>query len=129
MHAAGLRSLSVSPHLCSAQARALARLLEGRVPRGVVVLGVQPGSGAARAGVQGTMRLPDDPPMTGLGDVIVQLDDAPIESDLDLLRSLDQKKPGDTVRLTVVRLTEQRNGELLTRKVELSIKLQAAEVA
>ena len=73
------------------------------------------------------MRLPDG--SVGLGDVIVQLDDAPIESDRDLLRSLDQKKPGDTVRLTVVRLTEQRNGELLTRKVELSIKLQAAEVA
>lgn len=108
-----------------AQARALERLLEGRVPRGVVVMGVVPGGGADRAGVRGTMRLPDG--SVGIGDVIVQLDEAPVETDLDLLRSLEKKKPGDTIRVTVVRADRGLDGELVTKRVELPVKLQAAD--
>ena len=108
-----------------AQARALERLLEGRVPRGVVVMGVVPGGGADRAGVRGTMRLPDG--SVGIGDVIVQLDEAPVETDLALLRSLEKKKPGDMIRVTVVRADRGLDGELVTKRVELPVKLQAAD--
>ena len=57
----------------------------------------------------------------------MQLDEAPVETDLDLLRSLEKKKPGDTIRVTVVRADRGLDGELVTKRVELPVKLQAAD--
>ena len=50
-----------------------------------------------------------------------------METDLDLLRSLEKKKPGDTIRVTVVRADRGLDGELVTKRVELPVKLQAAD--
>ncbi|MBX3205939.1 MAG: trypsin-like peptidase domain-containing protein [Labilithrix sp.] len=68
--------------------------------RGVVVLAVPPNSPAAKAGMRGVTQ-------TGrgiaLGDIIIGVDDARIETFDDLYTALDAHKPDDTVKVTVVR--------------------------
>jgi S1-C subfamily serine protease len=68
---------------------------------GIVVLGVVPGSAAARAGL-----MPAE--VTGSGsilprDVIVGIDDAPVETSQDILAELDSRAVGDEVTLAVSR--------------------------
>ncbi len=60
------------------------------VGSGAIVSDVEPGSGADEAGVR-------------RGDIIVALDDTPIENTGDLLGALRDYQPGDTVGLTIVR--------------------------
>jgi S1-C subfamily serine protease len=70
--------------------------------RGALVLLVQPGSSAARAGLLPTER----DGRTGavmLGDVIVEMDGERIDDHLDLYRALDRKQIGDAVRLGILR--------------------------
>jgi S1-C subfamily serine protease len=64
------------------------------VDSGAVVLGVDPGSPAAAAGVQP-------------GDVIVRFNDTPIANVADVLGALRTTKPGDQVVLTIVRHGDQ----------------------
>ncbi len=81
------------------------RLDEGQLAsrfglRGALVLGVIPGSGAAT--LRPTMR----DPRTGriiLGDLIVAVDGAAVESSLDLYRVLDNRNVGDQVNVTIMR--------------------------
>ncbi|MBX3197383.1 MAG: trypsin-like peptidase domain-containing protein [Labilithrix sp.] len=68
--------------------------------RGVVVLAVPPDSPAAKAGMRGITRT--DRGIT-LGDIIVGVDDARVETFDDLYTVLDARKPDDTVKVTVVR--------------------------
>ncbi len=68
---------------------------------GVGILRPLPGSGAARAGLEGIRR-------TGrggvaLGDVIVAIDKTPVKSTDDLAAALDQHRPGDEVEVAVLR--------------------------
>jgi serine protease Do len=71
------------------------------VQSGAIVESVVPDSGADGAGVR-------------RGDIIVQLGDEPVENTGDLLGSLRDYQPGDTVELTVV-----RNGEKQTLEATL----------
>lgn len=63
--------------------------------RGVVVEGIDADGPAARAGVQPA-------------DVVVQIDGANVRDRDDFLRRLETRKPGDTVRLTVVRDSKRK---------------------
>ena len=80
---------------------------------GVIILGVDPGSPAAAAGLQPARRgqggriLP--------GDVIVAIEGEPVETGDDLGAALDIRAPGDTIRLTV-----QRNGQLRDVPIRLA---------
>ncbi|MEO0325333.1 MAG: trypsin-like peptidase domain-containing protein [Myxococcota bacterium] len=70
--------------------------------RGAVVLGVVPGSGAARAGLRPMVR----DPRTGrvsVGDVIVAVDGQQITSTNDLYRAIDRRRIGDAVAVRVLR--------------------------
>jgi len=70
--------------------------------RGLLVLGVIEGSGAAQAGLIPSRR----DPMTGsliLGDVIVAIDAEPVGDSLDLYRILDRREVNDVVQVTVIR--------------------------
>jgi S1-C subfamily serine protease len=69
--------------------------------RGVVILRVQEGSGAAAAGLQGATVTPSG----GLvpGDVITAIEGKPIDSVSKLLARLDDFKVGDTVKLSITR--------------------------
>ncbi len=76
---------------------------------GVVVREVNPGSGAARAGLRGT-----DPGANQLGDIIVRIDGEPVQSWRELRLVLDRYQPGDEVAVTV-----SRDGDLLDVVVPL----------
>jgi S1-C subfamily serine protease len=83
------------------------RLLDDRERSGVVVLDVQPGSPADRAGLRAAQ-------MTGagrvvLGDVIVAFDGEEIEDFGDLVNRLDRHVFGDKVKLTLQRDRERRD--------------------
>lgn len=60
------------------------------VREGIVVAAVDPEAPAARAGIE-------------RGDIITRIDDTPIKQGGDLRRVLRDRRPGDTVRVTVVR--------------------------
>lgn len=77
---------------------------------GVLVLDVEPGSEAARAGLHPTRRTRSGGII--LGDVIVAIDGKPIESTNDLLLVLEDYRVGDRVTLTVVRDGRQLNLEI-----------------
>jgi len=81
--------------------------------KGVLIMEVSPGTGAATAGLKGTQR----DPKTGeieLGDIIVGLDGSTIENDGDLFEALDDRSVGDEVTLTI-----KRDGKREKVKVEL----------
>jgi S1-C subfamily serine protease len=69
--------------------------------KGALVLDVVPGSPAEKAGLRPTYR--DEENRLHLGDVIVKLDDKPVQSASELLDLLEQHQPGGTVRVTVLR--------------------------
>ena len=79
---------------------------------GAVIYRVEPGSGAARAGLQGLQE--DRRGRVELGDVIVHIDGEPVKSSGDLILVLEDKKPGDTVRVGLLR------GD---RRVEVPVRL------
>jgi len=68
---------------------------------GALILNVTPGSGAERAGLRPTMR--DERGRLILGDVITAIDGEPVHNSGDLLLLLEQREPGDRVRLTILR--------------------------
>jgi len=95
----------------------LNQLITGRLRvNGVAVLRVTPGSGAAAAGIRGA-RIEDDGTIVP-GDIIVAVDGTPVDSVARLLARLDEHRPGDTARVTVL-----RDG----RMIDLSVALQAGD--
>jgi len=80
---------------------------------GVLILSVNEGSGAAKAGLLGTRR--DENGDLILGDVIVGIDGKPVRSYDDLASSLETMKPGETARVTFF-----RNGQTRTIDVPLT---------
>jgi len=68
---------------------------------GAVIYSVERGTGADRAGLRGLRR--DAFGRVQLGDVILSVDGERIASEGDLLVALENKKPGDTVRVGVLR--------------------------
>lgn len=85
--------------------------------KGVAVLRVTPGSGAAAAGLRG-VRVEGTRNITP-GDIIVAVDGVEVDSVARLLAVLDERRVGDTVRLTVI-----RDGN----RVEVPVRLQAGAV-
>jgi S1-C subfamily serine protease len=77
--------------------------------RGVLVLGVQPGSPAEVAGLRPTQNTPRG---IVLGDIIVSVEKTPIADYDDLYNALDTRSAGDHVRLQVIR--ENRPVEIET---------------
>ena len=82
-----------------------------RLPRGVLVLGVAPGGGAARAGVRGTQRGAAALRSGGvvLGDVLVAVDGVPVARGADVLAALDERRAGQRVALSCWRAGELRD--------------------
>jgi S1-C subfamily serine protease len=71
---------------------------------GVLVVTVQPGSAAERAGLRATERSADGRIIPG--DVILKIDDRPVRNAPELFTTLGRFNVGDTVKLTVFRLGE-----------------------
>lgn len=74
--------------------------------QGLLVLGVEPGSPAAAAGLRATLQNWDG--SLRLGDIIQTLDERPIRTPDDLFNALDHYQSGDTVTLTVLRDNRMR---------------------
>jgi S1-C subfamily serine protease len=68
----------------------MARLFRLPVPEGIIVAALAQGTPAARAGLRE-------------GDIITRVDDTLITQGGDLRRLLRQRRPGDTIRITVLR--------------------------
>jgi S1-C subfamily serine protease len=80
---------------------------------GALVLSVSPESGAAEAGLRGTTRAEDGSLV--LGDVVTRAGEREVRSADDLIAALEERKPGDTLPLVVL-----RDGEALSVAVTLS---------
>ncbi len=106
----GLSGISLNPELISAMD------LEAN-QRGALVIGVTPDSPADQAGLHGSDRqvtIEGQPVRVG-GDVIIAIDDQPVDSFDDLVAYLAQAtKVGQTVKLTVLR---QGNQETISVKL------------
>lgn len=82
----------------------LSRFVLGRLRvSGVLVVGVDAGSGAADAGLRGTEVSGNGRRVTQVGDVIQAIDGEPISSQGELRAVLDRYRPGDQVRVTILR--------------------------
>ena len=68
---------------------------------GAMIMAVVPGSGAAKSGLKPTRRSAEG--QITKGDMITEIDGRPIKSNNDLLLTLEKYKPGDQVRLKVIR--------------------------
>jgi protease Do-like 1, chloroplastic len=89
---------------------------------GALVLRVEAGTGAARAGLRSTRR--DLLGRWQLGDTIVAVDGKPVDTSADLNLVLEQKRPGDTVRVTLL-----RDGRRLDAQVKLGPGRETAAAA
>ena len=85
-----------------------------KLPEGVAVAGVVKDGPADKLGLRPFMRAQDGNVV--LGDIIVGLDGKPVASLDDLLSLLEQRQPGDTVPITIL-----RGGEKLEQKVTLGL--------
>jgi S1-C subfamily serine protease len=81
---------------------------------GVLLLGVRPGTPAARAGLRPTREERNGNIV--LGDIIAAVEGRPVESQSDLASALDAYEFGDRVTLTVIRND---------RRIEVPVTLEA----
>ena len=94
----------------------LSRFVLGRLrTAGVLVAGVERGSGAAEAGLRGTELSRNGRQVTQVGDVIQAIDGEPVRSQGELRAVLDRYQPGDDVTVTIL-----RDGDTLEVVVTLS---------
>jgi len=92
------------------------RLAERLKITGVVILSISPGSAAEAAGLQGATITPEGNIIAN--DIIVAVENKPIDSVEKLLARIDGFKVGDTVKITVLRKDEE---------VEVPVTLQPGE--
>jgi len=83
---------------------------------GVIILSINPGSAADSAGLKGATITPEGNIIAN--DIIVALENKPIDSVDKLLARIDGFKVGDTIKITVLRKGEE---------VEVSVTLQPGE--
>ena len=84
------------------------------VEDGVAITDVRSGTPAEKAGLReaaGT-RTVDGQQVPSGGDVIVELDGAPISSSAELQSAVDARQPGDSISLTILRNGQQRTLEV-----------------
>ncbi|MEZ4229506.1 MAG: trypsin-like peptidase domain-containing protein [Polyangiaceae bacterium] len=86
--------------------------------RGVLVLKASPGGPADRAGVQGVSQAQNT---FQLGDVIIGIGDKAVESYDDLYNALDGRKPGEKVKVRLVRGLGRPNPQDLTLSIDLVV--------
>ena len=92
------------------------RLTQHLKVTGVVILSISPGSAADTAGLQGATITPEGNIIAN--DIIVALENKPIDSVDKLLARIDSYKVGDTIKITVL-----RKGE----KIDVPVTLQSGE--
>ena len=89
------------------------RVVRGLDFEGALITRVTPGSGAARAGLQGVRR--DRSGRLVIGDIIIAIDGQPISTQADVLLALDRRSAGETVTVRFMRDREEQ---------EVTVRLQ-----
>ena len=100
----------------------LARILHLPVAGGMLIAKVEPGSGAARAGLKGgstPVTVSGESYVVG-GDVIAAVDGQPVSSLARLRDLVEAEQPGDTMRLTIYRNSK---GSSNWKKLTVNVKL------
>jgi S1-C subfamily serine protease len=92
------------------------RLTQHLKVTGIVILSISPGSAAEAAGLQGATITPEGNIIAN--DIIVAVENKPIDSVEKLLARIDSFKVGDTITLTILRKNE---------KIEVPVTLQPGE--
>ena len=82
---------------------------------GVLVIDVAPNSGAAAAGLRGTVRSARDGALVR-GDVITAVGGAPVRSVEDLLAAVEEREPGERVSLRLLRDGKERSVEAVLQQ-------------
>jgi S1-C subfamily serine protease len=77
--------------------------------QGLTILGVEPDSPAARAGLRGTARTPDG---ISPGDVIQKIDGKDIRNMNDLFAALSRHQPGDAITITYWREGQSKDAQV-----------------
>lgn len=98
--------------------RRIARAFSVPVESGVIVANVQRGTGAAAAGLRGSVvseSLFGGGVIERIGDVIVAIDNKEIKAPQDIGEALKNRKPGDVVQVVVL-----RQGQRVTVAIQLS---------
>lgn len=95
--------------------------------QGVLIMRVNPGSGAAVARVRATTR--DWSGRVVVGDIITALNDTPIRTSVDLFRALERRRVGERVSLQVVRTPTEAEAEKGIHARELSLDIELGEMA
>jgi len=88
-----------------------------RIPEGVLVMGVNPGSAAERAGIRSTMRAPNGGVV--VGDIILSVGSEPTAQVEDLLSAVEQRRIGEAVEVQVYRGAGTAEEEEVTLRVQL----------
>lgn len=92
------------------------RLVEHLKVNGVVILSIAPGSAADEAGLLGATLTPEGNIIAN--DIIIALENKPIDSVAKLLARIDSYKIGDTISITVLRKNQQ---------IEIPVTLQPGD--
>ncbi len=71
------------------------------ISKGILILEVKPRTPAAQSGLRRLRRTESG--IVKIGDIIIAIEDVPIENEGDLFRSIESFEPGDLVTLTVDR--------------------------
>ncbi|HLV00618.1 MAG TPA: trypsin-like peptidase domain-containing protein [Acidobacteriota bacterium] len=103
----GVRGRALTPRLAAA--------LNAPVSEGFLIEAVERGSSAARFGLQGGTRRAfygNRPILLG-GDILVELGGRRVASARDIIRILEDKRPGERISIVYYRNGERREGELI----------------
>ncbi len=76
------------------------------IKSGALISSIFPGSPASKSGLKGMTN-------SSLGDIIIALDDKKIKNNTDLILALEKYKPGDQVKLTVLRNNKEMEVEVV----------------
>ncbi len=107
----------------------LSEILSLPVDRGVLVAQVQRGSPAAKAGIRGGSQ---DVALGNLqltlgGDIITAINGKPISTGDELVEAVEDRKPGDTVQLELVRSPARGEAQVRSQKISVTLGLHPAE--
>ena len=99
------------------------------IPKGIPILEVKPGTPAADAGLRGLRQTEGG--IVEIGDIIVAIENVPIENEGDLFRSIESFEPGDVVSVTVDRpeigAGDDGSPEIKLKELKFAVKLIASD--
>ncbi len=100
------------------------------VKYGALVEKVEPGTGAAKAGIRGgtvSTTTAEDGPVAVGGDIIIGIGGKKVKSSEELASDIEEKKPGDTISVEIERATGEGHYEKKTLKATLGQRPNSVE--